>query len=207
MNFLAIFALFSLVSHVALAQETRTNPPTLEELKKQGALRSNYRKPSEENKAAKTPQANLQTFHSTIQPILTSSCVECHGPDKQKAKFRIDTLDPDLINGEDADWWLEVVDVLSNDEMPPEDEGVEMADKDRAAVVDWLSQQIQMASQVERSAGKHSSFRRMTRYEFNYALQDLLGLSQNFAADLPPETKSEDGFPTTRANLLFHHHG
>ena len=36
------------------------------------------------------------------------------------AKFRVDKLDPDLVGGQDVDWWLEVMDVVSNDEMPPE---------------------------------------------------------------------------------------
>jgi len=39
----------------------------------------------------------------------------------------------------------------------------------------------------------HSSFRRLTKYEYNYALQDLLGLPYALANKLPPETSSEDG--------------
>ena len=61
-------------------------------------------------------------------------------------------------------------------------------------VIEWLSSEIQVASLVRRASGEHSSFRRMTRYEFNYALQDLLGLPYDFARDLPPEANSEDGF-------------
>ena len=34
----------------------------------------------------------------------------------------------------------------------------------------------------------------MTKYEYNYALQDLLGLPYALADSLPPETASEDGF-------------
>ena len=41
----------------------------------------------------------------------------------------------------------------------------------------------------------------MTRYEYNYALQDLLGLPYNFAKDLPPETPSEDGFKNSSEML------
>ena len=52
-------------------------------------------------------EADLEAFRKEIEPILGRSCVECHGPDQQKAKFRVDTLDPDLVHGEDADWWLE----------------------------------------------------------------------------------------------------
>jgi hypothetical protein len=41
----------------------------------------------------------------------------------------------------------------------------------------------------------------MTRYEFNYAMQDLLGLPWDFAKDLPPEAKSSEGFRNTSDQL------
>jgi len=147
------------------------------------------------------PKANTKEFHSRIKPLLSEACFQCHGPNKQKGKFRLDTLDPDLINGADADWWLEVVEVLSNHEMPPEDEDVELADEGRSQILDWLTKEIQVASQVRRSEKGHSSFRRMTSYEYNYALQDLLGLPYNFADDLLPETSSEDGFKNSSEML------
>ena len=51
-----------------------------------------------------------------------------------------------------------------------------------------------MASDAQRAEQTHTSFRRMTRYEYNYALQDLLGVELEFAKGLPPESASEDGF-------------
>ena len=44
-------------------------------------------------------------------------------------------------------------------------------------------------------------FRRLTNYEYNYALQDLLGVV-DFSKDLPPEAQSEDGF-VNRSDLLY----
>ena len=90
-------------------------------------------------------------------------------------------------------WWLEVSAAVSNGEMPPED-APKLADDDRNKIIEWLSSEIQVASQVRRTEQGHSSFRRMTRYEYNYALQDLLGLELDFAKDLPPDPVSEDGF-------------
>ncbi len=167
--------------------------PTLEELKAAGALRSSYRKQQFHSVGTETPQPQLATFNDEIEPILKRACVQCHGPETQEGNIRIDTLNPDLLHGDDVDWWLEVFAVLSNGEMPPADE-VKLADKDRSAVVEWLSSEIQVASTVRRAEQGHSSFRRMTRYEYNYALQDLLGLPYDFAGDLPPESTSEDGF-------------
>ena len=85
--------------------------------------------------------------------------------------------------------------------MPPADEDVELAGEDRSRIIEWLSTELQVASQVQRNEQGHSSFRRMTRYEYNYALQDLLGLPYNFAADLPPESDSEDGFKNSSEML------
>ncbi len=179
---------------VAFAEEVTTpGQPTLEQVKSAGALRSAYRGSNRKVTPEKSSHADLKTFRAEIEPVFAETCLECHGPEKQKAKFRVDALDPDLIRGEDVDRWLEVMDVLSNGEMPPED-GPKLADDDRSRIIDWLASQIQVASQVRRSEQGHSSFRRMTRYEYNYALQDLLGLPLEFAKDLPPDPNSEEGF-------------
>lgn len=195
MSFPSKIVMIMLGSCLAGAQEL-----TLEELKTAGALQSSYRKSILPAKAQGRPQADLKTFRARIEPALQKACLECHGPEKQKAKFRIDTLDPDLVHGADAEWWLEVMDVVSNGEMPPKD-GPKLAGEDRSRIIEWLSSQIQVASQVHRAEQGHSSFRRMTRYEYNYALQDLLGLESDFAENLPPEAVSEDGFQNSSETL------
>ena len=176
--------------------------PTIEELRSEGKKFSKYMDPKALAVPDGPPKANLTAFQHEIKPLLEASCVKCHGPDKQKGKFRVDTLDPDMINGEDGAWWVEVTDTISQGEMPPPDEeDVELADADRAKVVDWISQELLVASQSRRSEQGHTSFRRLTRYETSYALQDLLGLPYDFARDLPPETESEDGFQNSSEML------
>lgn len=141
------------------------------------------------------PKANLLDFKEFIAPIFAKSCVNCHGPKKSKGNFRVDKLDPNLLTGADIDQWVEVYEVLSNSEMPPDDEpDFHLVDEDRARIVDWLGSEMTKASQVRRNEGVHTSFRRMANYEYNYALQDLLGLDLDFTAPLPPESVSEDGF-------------
>lgn len=147
------------------------------------------------------PSANLADFKKHISPIFTKTCVQCHGPKKAKGKFRVDTLDPNLIEGGDIDWWLEVLDVVSNEEMPPEDSEVQLTNEEISKVTGWLSSEIQKASTERRNKGEHSSFRRMTRYEYDYALQDLLGLSYSLSGNLPPEADSEDGFKNSSETL------
>ncbi len=168
-------------------------PPSLADIKATGARQSAYRDYQAQELGTEAPEPRLETFSQRVEPVLRANCYRCHGPKKQKGSFRIDTLDPNLLHGEDVNWWVDIVGVISNGEMPPEDEDP-MSDSDRETVINWLTTEIQIASQVRRSEEGHSSFRRMTRYEFNYALQDLLQLPHNFAKDLPPEAHSEDGF-------------
>ena len=199
-NLFLIAAVFVGTTSLVNGQNTEEALPTFDELKIAGALRSTYRQPKPQPESDSVPEADMARFKKSVQPVLNGSCVQCHGPDTQEGNIRIDTLDADLLNGADIEWWLEILAVLNNGEMPPPDE-VELKDSDRTQVVEWLSAEIQKASQVRRAAGKHSSFRRMTRYEYNYALQDILGLPYNFAKDLPPEANSEDGFQNSSEML------
>ncbi|MFM7056579.1 MAG: DUF1592 domain-containing protein [Planctomycetota bacterium] len=146
------------------------------------------------------PTADLVGFQQKIAPLLQRSCVPCHGPDQVEGNIRIDTLNPDLLHGPDTAWWLEISSVTARSEMPPPD-AEPLADADRAIIVEWLSEQLRAASEVQRATHSSSAFRRLTRYELNYALQDLLGQPFSFTRDLPPEPFSKDGFQNS-AELL-----
>jgi mono/diheme cytochrome c family protein len=141
------------------------------------------------------PEANLDDYQKNIAPLFAKSCMDCHGPKKSKAGIRIDQLDPNLLTGADTERWVEIYDVLSQNEMPPDDEpDYHLKGEDRARIVEWLSHEMQKASKVRKNSEDHSSFRRMANYEYNHALQDLLNLNLQFTEALPPENSSEDGF-------------
>ena len=179
-----------------LAAEPVT-PLTWDEVREAGRTKSLFLKEAEKKveSTPAIPTANLDHFRKSIRPVLAQKCVACHGPDSTMANLRVDRLNPDLLTGPDVDRWRGIYKVLSNSEMPPDDEAeYRLADSERKSIVDWLSDEMSKASLVRRSRAEHSSFRRMTKYEYNYALQDLLGLTYPIANSLPPETASEDGF-------------
>lgn len=195
-----LVVLLGAASGTAIAQAGVASPPSFAALKATGASRSSYLRPEAKRGVGKAPEPDLQTFRRDIEPILEKACVGCHGPDKQKGEVRIDTLNPDLFHGKDVDWWLDVLGVLTNGEMPPE-EGGELSAEDRCKVIEWLAAESHTASAVRRATGQQSSFRRMARYEYDYALQDLLGLPYAFAEDLPPDPISADGFQNSAEGL------
>ncbi|QVL34129.1 DUF1592 domain-containing protein [Telmatocola sphagniphila] len=172
-------------------------PIPLEAAKDLGRTKSRYLK---ENKFAPDaggalPKANLADFKKSVEPLLTKTCLSCHGPQKSKGRLRIDQLNPDLVSGADAERWREVYNVLSKSEMPPENDAYEaLSPTNRGLLTDWLSEELNKASVVRRNSKEHSSFRRLAKYEYDYALQDLLGLPYSLANQLPPESTTEDGF-------------
>ena len=142
---------------------------SLEEARKMGRSKSNllHSKIQKQSSKAGKLKANLIDFQNEIGPILKNNCIDCHGPKKAKGRFRVDTLDANLLKGKDINNWLEVFDLLTNEEMPPEDEpDYHLDDKERSRVVEWLGEEMNKASQVQRHEQPHSSFRRMTKNEY-----------------------------------------
>jgi len=187
-----------------LAAEDGADSAALQKARELGRLKSRFLKASTTDTHATQaiPKANLVPFEKSIGPLLKKNCQACHGPERSEGRLRVDKLNPNLLTGPDVERWREIYNVLGNSEMPPADEtDYALADADRGSIVDWLGAEIGKAYLVRRNNQQYSSFRRMTRYEYNYALQDLLGLPYDLADRLPPEAVSEEGFKN-RSEML-----
>ncbi len=156
-----------------LAAEGQESPITLEEAREQGRRKSRFLQEAETAPSAvdEVPEANVAFFHASAEAVLRRSCLACHGPKDAQGRLRVDQLNPDLLSGPDVGKWREIYNVLSNSEMPPEDEPeYALRDSERGSIVDWLSVELNKASAVRRNTGSTpSSSVRMRRYEYNYA--------------------------------------
>ncbi len=128
--------------------------------------------------------AAQQEFPRTIAPFLKKHCYACHGPQKQEANLRYDQLDGFQIANRHL--WTMVHQRLSAGEMPPEDRP-QPGSQEKKAVLGWIEQQ-------QRALGAGST-RRLNRRELSAALQDLTGLSVDYADSLPGDGKLA-GFDT-----------
>ena len=138
-------------------------------------------------------------FESAIKPILTAHCVSCHGAQKQKAELRIDTL-TGTFSGPTAETWHDILNRVELGEMPPEKSGT-LPTHQRRQLVSWIRKGIQAESLLRKGIQNRSVVRRLTRYEFNNTLRDLLGIDLDFAQDLPPESSSPNGFKNNGGTL------
>lgn len=134
----------------------------------------------------------LVDFDVGIRPLLRRYCVACHGPEKQKHEVRIDTLDPDLIHGRDAERWYQVLQMIERGDMPPEEEP-QPSDAERRLMTAWLTRSLTAATQS--FAREHGTvLRRLNRVQYGNTLADLLGVPIDFGAVLPDDARSKVGF-------------
>jgi len=114
---------------------------------------------SENSEAAPQPgiipppaeQADV-TFATHIKPIFETSCTECHGPKKQKAELRLDSLEaavkgsdegPIFVVGKSGDSILVKLVARVGDEedwMPPIDKGKPLTLEQVALIRAWIDQ-------------------------------------------------------------------
>ncbi|MCB1124025.1 MAG: DUF1592 domain-containing protein, partial [Verrucomicrobiae bacterium] len=133
------------------------------------------------------------SFKNDVAPLLNKYCIDCHGPDKHKNGVRVDELDTDFVYGRYRDTWHDILDLLNLGDMPPEEE-VQPTDRERQLLVDWITDQMKQAAAERRFTEGLGVIRRLTRYEYNNTMADLLGVELDYAKNLPPETGSHDGF-------------
>ena len=140
-------------------------------------------------------------FSTDILPILQSHCIRCHGAEKQEGNLRLDKLSTDLINDRAAaENWHDVLNVLNAGKMPPEDEQ-QLSGEQFAAVTGWVSSEIKQALEASRSTDGRVVMRRLNRVEYQYTMEELLGLDMDYVRDLPPDAISSDGFQNDGRSL------
>ena len=137
---------------------------------------------------------DLKTFDLHVKPLLQKYCVKCHAGNTPKASMQLDSIDPDIVTGEDFGKWEDVREAFNTGEMPPEDQPQPTA-AERDAMTRWLDSEFKKALKYG-STIERGSVRRLTRYELRYALEDLLQTSVTQQINALPEegTSVETGF-------------
>ena len=144
--------------------------------------------------------ASAQSLAEDVRPLLRDSCARCHGV-RTVTPLNLVNLGVDLTDHETFQAWEKVYDRLSRGEMPPASappaDG-QQVDAALAALKDALTN----ASLAERGE-QRTPLRRLTRLEYAYTIQDLLGLDEAIASDLSqtlPAEADSGGFDTVAAN-------
>lgn len=147
--------------------------------------------------AESRPRAAMQEKH---RALFKEHCVSCHGPEKQKGKFRVDDLPFSITTVEVAEKWQKVLNAMNSGDMPPEDEK-QPANEAKADFLDDLSNVMVAARRSLNDQQGVITMRRLNRREYKNTLRALLGVDIN-VADLPSDTGT-GGFDTFGSNLFM----
>ena len=147
-------------------------------------------------RAAETPAGAMAERH---RAFLASNCQGCHGPEKQKGKFRVDDLPLAMTDLPTAERWQKILNALNSGEMPPEDE-TQPAPEAKANFLDDLSHAMVGARKRLADQKGVIALRRLNRREYANTLRDLLGVHVDVSA-LPSDTGGPN-FDTVGANLF-----
>lgn len=110
-----------------------------------------------------------------VELYFREHCLRCHGEEKQKGDFRIDTLSRDFTLGGDAELWFEVVTRIGAGEMPPEDEPQPAAEESNR-VMEWLASRIREGESARKAKRAPVTHYRLSRDEYAHTVHDLLGI-------------------------------
>ncbi len=146
---------------------------------------------------AEPPQARMAEKH---RALFKEFCVECHGPEKQSGKFRVDDLSFDIANIETAEKWQKILNALNSGEMPPEDSKQPPVAL-KTDFLDELSNVMVAARKRLSDQGGLITMRRLNRREYRNTLRELLGVEINVSG-LPSDTGT-GGFDTAGQNLFM----
>lgn len=123
-------------------------------------------------------------FKRDVAPFLKASCVGCHGAEKQKGKVTLHDIGGDFTSPHELERWELVLDMLSSGEMPPEDEP-QPSEADRKIVVAWIEANLRTAVEGAETRSEVPQARRLTNFEYENTMRDLIGFPLKLIDDLP----------------------
>ena len=131
---------------------------------------------------------------ASIQPLVQTYCVRCHGPEKQKGDVRLDRL-TEL----DTSTWKAVYEQLAGGLMPPDDQR-QPASAERKQLMQHVLELAKKDSVVT-AAG----LRRLNKREYGNTVRDLLGLRKGIfdPSEYIYDDDIDEGFDTAADSLVI----
>ncbi len=157
--------------------------------------------------AADEPHASSRPLSPSAQAMISTYCLDCHNSDDLIAGMDLEAISTQSVS-EDLAVWEKVVKKLRARQMPPSESG-RPTESTIEEVLNSLEGSLDEAAAHHPQPGRTETFRRLTRFEYQNAIRDLLSLDVDVTTLLPADEVSH-GFdnitvgelsPTLRESL------
>jgi cytochrome c553 len=139
-----------------------------------------------------------------VSSFISTTCIDCHGPDAQESGLRLDTLPLEPAKAAASADALRILvrvhDRVRDGEMPPMD-GPQPSAADRQRFVAALEPVITMAEAQAAAGTGRTTIRRLNRTEYEHTLRDLFSLPSLRVKDLLPEDGRRENFDKVAGGL------
>src|SRR5690606_7185746 len=134
-------------------------------------------------------EANL--YETKLRPLLDKKCFECHNTGNPKGGVNLDNYKEQERVVKDGQYWLKVLDQIKTREMPPNTKPA-LSETDYTILVQGIDSILQ-SSLKEHKPG-HIVIRRLSHSEYQYTVQDLLGVEFDAKRYFPSDASGGGGF-------------
>jgi hypothetical protein len=100
----------------------------------------------------------------TIRAFLAKHCLECHGAEKPKGRFRVDHLSGDFTDQAGRERWSAVLQRIKAGEMPPKGKP-RPPETDTTPLTQWIAARAEAAEVARRAREGRVVLRRLNRVE------------------------------------------
>ena len=126
---------------------------------------------------AAVPVVAAPPAFAPVRSILSEQCFDCHNGDTNEGGLNLQPFDSYESTLRDRAIWKRVFDVVEAGQMPLRDSGYELNDKERGAVLKFVSAlQAQPDPVLQAVDPGKPVLRRLTRLEYSNTVRDLFGL-------------------------------
>lgn len=126
-------------------------------------------------------------FNAKVQPLLKKACYDCHGEMDPQADLILTKYKTPQQILEGRKVWLNAVQKLRDNEMPPAEGKVKLSKTERMLLIDWLTDATSDIDCRGSPEPGRVTLRRLTRYEYRNSVLDLTGIDYEPAKDFPAD--------------------
>lgn len=142
-------------------------------------------------------------FLNTVQPLITTYCLECHSQEKPKGNFDLSPYTQVSTVLRDQQQWESVLERLQAGEMPPKKIAHRPTSTQSLVITSWLRDLWQYEAAKNANDPGLILARRLSNTEYDRTLRDLIGVDLRPTRQFPVDPANQAGFDNTGESLTL----
>ncbi len=136
-----------------------------------------------------------------VRPVLEKYCYSCHGGEETEGEIDLKALHAKPGVAANYDFWENVMWVMEDEEMPPEDDP-QPTPAEKQQLLEWLGGALVAAANANAGDPGLVTIRRLTNVEYDHTIRDLTGIDFDLAKNFQPDGGGGEGFSNV-GDVLF----